>query len=173
MPQTKSILILGVLAAILPLSCQSQTQGLSDQGIPVLVTADAEEIRSVIVDNDAKLSVVNFWATWCVPCKAEFPDLIKVGKEFEGRGVQVLFISTDFEDEEEAVQRFLTEQKVPWRSFLKKGDGYAFVQSFFEDWSGALPTTLFFDGEGNLIEYWQGISTYEEVRSKIETTLDG
>jgi thiol-disulfide isomerase/thioredoxin len=173
MPQNKNILILISILAILLVSCETRPETSVDQTGPVLVIADAEEIRSVIQNSGARLTIVNFWATWCVPCKAEFPDLIKAGMEFEKDGVQVLFVSTDFEDEEEAVLRFLEEQKVPWRSFLKKGDGYEFVQSFFEDWSGALPTTLFFGSDGDLIDYWQGISTYEEVRSKIEATLEG
>ncbi len=166
-------LVVVLLAALLPAACGNPDSGETPEGTPDLVVADVDDLRAEIRKEGIQLTVVNFWATWCVPCRAEFPDLIEVGKEFEDKGVQVLFVSTDFEDQRDAVLRFLEEQDVPWRSFLKEGDGYAFIQSFHEDWNGALPTTFFFDDEGQLVDYWEGISTYEEIKATIEANLNG
>ena len=163
-------LLLVLVLSTFMLSC-TPTES-AREGVASLVAADADELLEVLTGSGAELSVVNFWATWCVPCKAEFPDLIKAGKEFEDKGVQMIFVSTDFEDQESSIRSFLEEQNVPWRSFIKKGDSFEFIQSFHEEWLGGLPTTLFFDSDGLLIDYWEGISNYEEVRSKIESYLD-
>ncbi len=136
-----------------------------------LALVDAEQLRAAIIEGGSQYAIVNFWATWCLPCRQEFPDLIRVGKDFADKGIAVVFVSTDMEEQEEDVRTFLAEQEVPWRSYLKRGDGYTFVQSFSEQWTGVLPATIILDGSGQVIDYWEGISSYDELVSKIGRLL--
>lgn len=157
-----------VLVLLFVASCGRSS---ADTGTPDLARVDAAELRAEIVQSGSQFAIVNFWATWCLPCRQEFPDLIKVGKEFADKGIVVVFVSTDMEEQEEEVRTFLTEQQVPWRSYLKRGDGYEFVQSFNEQWTGVLPATFILDASGQVVEYWEGISSYDDLVSKIERLL--
>lgn len=138
---------------------------------PQLRKVTADDLRAVIGDGQAELTVVNLWATWCIPCRKEFPDLIRIGTEFADKEVRVVFVSTDSEEQEADVKGFLADMNVSWDTYLKEGDGYDFVQALYSEWSGALPTTFIYSREGELLEHWEGISTYEELRSRLDTLL--
>jgi thiol-disulfide isomerase/thioredoxin len=72
-----------------------------------------------IADYSGKVILVNLWATWCGPCKMEIPELVKIHKEFQDRGVEMIGLSTEpQEDSAEAVRYFVREfnmdYKVGW-----------------------------------------------------------
>jgi thiol-disulfide isomerase/thioredoxin len=140
---------------------------------PELVTADHTEILNVIKQNDATVTVVNFWATWCVPCIEEFPAFMKLDRTLDERGVEVIFVSTDFPDEKDAAREFLAEQGLSETSYLKEGKTTPFVNAFHEDWTGAIPATFIYDAEGTLIEFWEGKTDFESLKSRVESALNG
>lgn len=61
-----------------------------------LKKATHSEILDAVAQNDTQVTVVNFWATWCVPCIEEFPHFVKLGEKFAPERVQVMFVSADF-----------------------------------------------------------------------------
>lgn len=140
---------------------------------PELVTADHTEILNAIKQNEAAVTVVNFWATWCVPCIEEFPAFMKLDRTLEDRGVEVIFVSTDFPDEKDAAREFLAEQGLSETSYLKEGKTTPFVNAFHEDWTGAIPATFIYDAEGALIEFWEGKTDFESLKSRVESALNG
>src|SRR6187401_2249050 len=57
---------------------------------PKLALKDVEGMKHALADLKGKVVVVNFWATWCVPCKVEMPDFAKVHQEYKDRGVEFI-----------------------------------------------------------------------------------
>lgn len=120
---------------------------------PELINADAEEILAAVRAPGAKAVVVNAWATWCAPCVEEFPHFVEFYREHCDDGVRLLFVSADFSKQRDDALKFLKEQGVDFRSFHKKGDEDLFINTLNPDWSGALPATFIYDGEGNRVHF--------------------
>src|SRR5271156_1083442 len=67
----------------------------------------AADIQKLVHDSGAKAVLVNMWATWCGPCRAEFPGLVSVAHMYQGQGLKVLLVSADVEADVPAVKKFL------------------------------------------------------------------
>ena len=116
--------------------------------------------------------LVNVWATWCLPCREEFPDLLRVAKEFEGRGLRLVLVSADFSDATSDVTKFLTEQGVDFPTLLKAGKDEAFVDGLDRRWTGAIPATFVYDERGKLVRYWEGKADYKSLKKRVLEALD-
>lgn len=152
-----------LLSALLALPCAAQFRPVEP--------ATADVILSALQDSSATLHVVNIWATWCAPCVEEFPDLMRLDRDYADRGVVVTFVSADFEDERVLVDVFLREKGWNQRSFLKTGQDDAFVRAFSADWTGAVPATFVFDAGGKLLTFWEGKASYEQLVSRLTPWL--
>ena len=148
------------------------TPNLAAAQMPSLVSATHSEIQNAIEQNDARVTVVNFWATWCVPCIEEFPDFVELGREMESEGVEVVFVSTDFPDEKAAAQEFLAEQGVSEVSYLKEGKTTPFVNAFHEKWSGAVPATFIYDSKGSIVDFWEGKTDFDTLKKRVTAALN-
>lgn len=126
-----------------------------------------DEIMQAVKESDAKIVVVNFWSTWCAPCVEEFPELVRFGKEHGSDGVKVIFVSADMEDEIANVQQFLQKQGISGKSYLAVGDQNELIQAFNSDWSGGMPATFIFDGQGKQLDFWEGKTTLEGLTQKV------
>jgi len=125
-----------------------------------------------ISSRKGQVVIVNFWATWCMPCRIEFPDFVRFGKEFADRGVDVVFVSTDYEPDMPQVIDFLNENGVPWESYIKTGVDFEFISSFHSEWSGALPATFVYDRNGSLRAFWEGITSFDELEASVTAILE-
>ena len=72
----------------------------------------AADIQKMIRDSGAKAVLVNMWATWCGPCREEFPGLVSVAHKYQGQGLRVLLVSADTDTDLPAVKKFLAEHGV-------------------------------------------------------------
>jgi len=142
----------------------------ADTELPLIKNQD--ELLSMINSSEAEVTIVNFWATWCLPCIEEFPDFVKLGKDFEDKGVEIVFVSADEEDNMPGVVSFLRGQNVPWQSYLKTGRDNDFIPRFSENWSGGLPATFIYNNNKDLVDFWEGASNYEELKSKVDALLE-
>src|SRR5574341_507697 len=111
-------------------------------------------LRKLIKNASGKVVLVNFWATWCEPCVEEFPDLMKLAREFQPHGLEIIFVSIDDPEEIEAkVLPFLKAQNVPFRTYIKQAkDDEAFINAIDAKWSGAIPATFIYDMNGALVK---------------------
>lgn len=129
---------------------------LADTGAdPIVVPIGADGIRAR-ARAAGGVTVVNLWATWCAPCRAEMPALLRVAQAHRDDGVRLMLVSVDFEDQLGGVRRFLAEQSVEDTTFVKTGDDMGFINGVHRDWSGALPATLVYDRSGRLSDFWEG-----------------
>lgn len=110
-----------------------------------------------LVRPQGKPLLINFWATWCVPCREEYPDLVKIDQEYRGK-IDFLTVSLDeLTDKDTLVPRFLAEMKAEMPAYLlTTTDEEAAMAVVSKDWGGALPFTVLFDAKGAIVYSRQG-----------------
>lgn len=126
-------------------------------------------------DYKGKVLFLNFWATWCPPCKMEMPDIQKIYEKYEKQGekseVVVLSVAapnTQDEKDIDGIKAFLEENGYTYPVLMDDG-GYTFGAYRIS----SLPTTFMIDKEGNVFGYVQGGLTQEAMESIIEQTITG
>ncbi len=112
--------------------------------------------------------VVNFWASWCEPCREEMPELVRFYKQNKKRGLRLVLVSADVEDGQVRAAKFLQEQGIDIPSFRKIGDDMEFINGFDPKWDGGLPSSFFFDGDGRLQRLWSGPVTRADLQAKFD-----
>ena len=132
---------------------------------------DDAKLKQLLNPNGKPL-LVNFWATWCGPCREEFPDLVKIDNEYRGR-IDFITISLDFPEEiDAAVPKFLSEMKAEMPTYLLvSADENAIISSIAKDWNGALPSTILYNERGEITYFRQGKVNLETLKDEIEKTF--
>lgn len=130
---------------------------------PVSAEGLTEEVRAVGAD----LVVVNFWASWCLPCREEFPDFVRFSEEADPADVQVRFVTVDFEEDLPAAATFLREHGVSGTTFVKEGKENPFISAISPRWSGGVPATAVYDRNGELLDFWEGKVSYEQLVQRV------
>jgi len=109
-----------------------------------------------------KVVLLNFWATWCPPCRAEAPELIRLQREYGARGLQVVGITYPPQTQRE-VRRFIRKFKINYPVVL----GTKKTKALFAH-SETLPLTIVIDREGNVRDLIEGILLPEEFEQRIK-----
>ena len=139
--------------------------------LPKVTQIDDAKIKELLKPNGKPL-LVNFWATWCVPCREEFPDLVKIDAEYRGK-IDFFTVSLDFIEEiDTAVPKFLSETKAEMPTYLLiSADENTIISSIAKNWSGALPFTILYNEKGEITYSRQGKVNHETLKGEIEKTL--
>ena len=137
---------------------------------PELVTVSPAELLDV-VRSSAGPVLVNVWATWCVPCREEFPDLLRVREQYRDAGLRVLLVSADFDLQREQALRFLAAQGVDFVTYHKRGDDEQFIDALSPEWSGALPATFVFDSLHRLVQWWEGKASLDRFEGAVRAVI--
>lgn len=112
-----------------------------------------------------KVVVVNFWATWCGPCRREIPDFIEAYKKYKSQGLEIIGVSVD-EDGWSKVKPFVTENKINYPVVLMDGKVVSDYGNF-----NAIPTTFVVDKNGNIVDTQTGVMSMSQLESKIQPLL--
>ncbi|HEX8734948.1 MAG TPA: TlpA disulfide reductase family protein [Pyrinomonadaceae bacterium] len=136
-----------------------------------MTQVDDAKIKQLLKPGGKPL-LVNFWATWCGPCREEFPDLVKIDAEYRGK-IDFISVSLDFVEEiDTAVPKFLSEMKAEMPTYLLTSvDENTLISSISKDWSGALPFTILYNEKGEITYFRQGKVSHETLKGEIEKTL--
>lgn len=132
----------------------------------------APELLNHIKSLNSPLVLVNFWASWCEPCKIEFPNILKVRERYEKIGLKVVFISIDDPIDRQAAEKFLREQKVDFPTFYKGKQPLKFITEIYPRWSGAVPTTLLIGADQKIVDAWEGDTSLEEFEKRVSQQLE-
>jgi thiol-disulfide isomerase/thioredoxin len=153
---------------------------ISNKVPPALVDVkeiDAEGLKKLLQRGEAGTArplLINFWATWCVPCRKEFPDLVKIYADYRGRGIEFAVVSADdVADIKTDVPKFLREMRATALPayLLNATDTEAAIAQVDPTWGGELPATFLFDRQGKLIFKHTGIINSAELRAEIEKAV--
>jgi thiol-disulfide isomerase/thioredoxin len=129
---------------------------------------DAPGFQKILEQYHGKSVVVTFWATWCEPCRDEYPLLNELAKQYAPQGLHVVGINLDDDGDIILMRRFLARYKPIFPNYRKKkGDEAAFNQSVLPGWNGALPATFFYAKDGRQIGHVLG----EGTRATYETAI--
>ncbi len=117
--------------------------------------------------------LVNFWATWCDPCREEFPDLVKLHAEYKGK-IDFITISLDELSEiNRDVPKFLLEMKAEMPAYLLKAqDDDVAISIVSKNFTGALPFTILYMPGGREVYFRQGKIKVETVRAELDKLLN-
>jgi thiol-disulfide isomerase/thioredoxin len=166
----------GVLVAVVCLStmmAQTSTAHAPLKGAtkpPAPQAVNAEELQTLLKRSDTHPLLVNWWATWCDPCRDEFPDLVKIDNEYRARGLDFIAVSLDdLADLKTAVPKFLREMKATMPVYLLNvQDPEPAMAMVDREWSGALPATFLYNNKGELVYKHFGRINNDELRSEID-----
>jgi thiol-disulfide isomerase/thioredoxin len=125
-----------------------------------------------LIKPGAKPLLINFWATWCVPCREEFPDLVKINDQYKGK-IDFITISLDFEEElNTGVPQFLKLMKADMPTYLLiTPDESAAIGMISKDWGGGLPLTVLFAPNGERVFFHQGVVKTAELKAAIDKLI--
>jgi len=123
---------------------------------------DASGLAAAVAKEKGKVVLVNFWATWCVPCREEFPDLVRLEQKYRGKGVSVIGVSIDSAKDLQAVEKFLASTKPDFPNYRKKsgGDDQDFIDSVDAKWGGELPLSVVYGPDGKKARVMSGKQSY-------------
>ncbi len=139
---------------------------------PTGTPATPQQIEESIRSATAPLTLVHVWATWCDPCRKEFPELLEAYRETRKSGLQLLLVSADNPNTDlDKVNQFLQEQQSPVGSLVSTELNQEFIEMFSTNWTGALPASFFFDANGTLVAEWQGKRSAQEYIDTITPLL--
>ncbi len=147
----------------------------STGGPPVTVTkADFAAIHAAIEAHKGEVVLVDFWATWCGPCREGFPHLVALHNRYADRGLACISVSIDEDDETVAVERFLTDNRATFQNFYWPGwraENAAFRQTF--KFAGGIPHQVAFARSGERV--WDGSSqrlSHAGIDELVQNLLD-
>ena len=138
--------------------------------VKILDVGDLSEL--INADQDRAL-LINVWATWCVPCREEFPDLVKISESYVNK-VRVVGISVDdSEILDSKVIPFLKNQKAEFENYLLKvTEPEDFINLLNKKWSGAIPATFIYNKSGKQNDMLIGKQSYELFEQAVKKVIE-
>ena len=137
---------------------------------PVARAIDAEEMLSLLKRDGTRPLLVNYWATWCDPCREEFPDLVKIDRQFRSQGLDFIAITLDdLAELKTGVPKFLRQMKARMPVYLLNvSDPEPAINSVDRNWTGALPATFLYNSKGEIVFKQFGRVNTDQLRAEIE-----
>jgi len=137
-----------------------------------IVDLNEEGWRELRARYRGRVLLVNFWATWCEPCREEYPALVKLYSTYRAQGLSLVAISMDEPESLPAIAQFLKSQGAQFGSYRHNfRDFAAFVDSVNPRWGGGIPASFLYDREGKLVASWQGATRFEEFERAVRPLL--
>jgi thiol-disulfide isomerase/thioredoxin len=134
---------------------------------PAITQIDEAALKKLLVPNGKPL-LINFWATWCDPCREEFPELVKINAAYKGKIDFITISLDDLADINTAVPKFLSEMHADMPAFLlKAADDETAMKSVSANWAGGLPFTILFNEKGGTAYYRQGKVRPDILRAEL------
>ena len=121
-------------------------------------------------DNDTTY-IINFWATWCVPCVEELPSYEKLNTEYKDKKVKVILVSLDMSKQiESRLLPFIQKKKLQSKVvLLNDPDANAWIEKVDKSWSGAIPATIIYKKQER--KFYEKSFTYEELEKEVNQLI--
>jgi cytochrome c biogenesis protein CcmG/thiol:disulfide interchange protein DsbE len=168
-----------VLAAawLLLASGLSAQRSLENQHAPPFSLQDMQGRRIDLAQYRGKVVLLNFWATWCAPCKLETPWLIELRNQYAKQGFEVLGVSsqgddatpkdtTEWNQDKQAIEKFVHQERIPYPVLLG-GDSIAQPYGGVAD----LPTSFYVNRKGIVVAAQMGLTSESEMAANIRKAL--
>ncbi|MFN2500178.1 MAG: TlpA family protein disulfide reductase [Pyrinomonadaceae bacterium] len=148
-------------------------RGRITKPVPAVVAVDAAALQALLKRDNAKPLLVNYWATWCEPCRDEFPDLVKIDADYRLKGLDFIAVTLDdLADIKTAVPRFLRQMRARMPVYLLNlSDPEPAIKLVDPNWSGALPATFLYNAKGEVVFKTLGRIKVDELRAAIDKVM--
>lgn len=134
----------------------------------VLNELNPDEIRTLFSNEGDKLRLINIWATWCGPCRLEYPEFIVLQRMFGARDFEFVSLSADALDAKGKALEFLKNAQSAVPNYISAtGDKYALIEAVDPEWAGALPYTVLLEPGGRVVWRYQGEANFRELKKVI------
>jgi thiol-disulfide isomerase/thioredoxin len=165
-----SILLLTLSAAAQGKSAHKSRRASTVKPAAEVRAVNAEEMQALLKRDGKRPLLVNYWATWCDPCRDEFPDLVKIDRDYRAKGLDFIAITLDdLVDIKTAVPKFLRAMNAQMPVYLLNvADPEPAINMVDSNWSGALPATFLYDSTGKVVYKHFGRVNPGELRAAIE-----
>lgn len=157
--------VLLIAMATLPAQAQQNSAHVGRQALRF----DLERLDSGRIDLAllrGRPVIINFWASWCAPCRVEMPYLIYAWREHNGHGLQILAVNLTDQERRKDVVRFVSELEMPFPVLL---DTRGKVRELYD--LSSLPTTVFLDSAGVVRSVQSGPLTLSALVAGLEAIL--
>jgi thiol-disulfide isomerase/thioredoxin len=137
-----------------------------------LTPVDEASYPKIVAAHKGKVVLVNFWATWCVPCRAEMPVLAEMEARLKAKGMLLVTVSADEPEQQTQAVQFLAKSGITSPAYLKiaKNDDQ-FINSIDPKWSGALPALVLYDRTGKKVKMFVGETNLNALEAQIVKLL--
>ena len=132
---------------------------------------DAQGYQKVLEQYRGKPVVMTFWATWCEPCRDEYPMINEIAKEYAPKGVKVVGVNFDQDGDLILMRRFIARYKPVFPNYRKTGKEDEFQQAVLPGWNGSLPATFFYAKDGQQIGHMVGAGTRDAYEAAFRSLL--
>ena len=127
----------------------------------------------MLKSNAGNVVLVDFWATWCAPCRKEMPLLAKLDGQLRPKRFHLITISADEPEQEQAAVDFLKKSGISGPAYLRRAkDDDKFIASVDPKWSGALPALFLYDRQGKLVKSFTGETEIPAIEAAIQIMWD-
>ena len=137
-----------------------------------LSPVDESGYRTMLKSNAGSVVLVDFWATWCAPCRKEMPVLAKLDERLRQKRFHLVTISADEPEAEAAAVDFLKKSGISGTAYLRRAkDDDKFIGSIDPKWSGELPALFLYDRQGRLAKSFTGETEIAVIEAAIQKIL--
>lgn len=150
-----------------PSATAGETWAKAEAGLVTFAAVDTRgQLRQSSEWIGKQPTVINFWGTWCPPCRREIPDLVRLYEEYHPRGVEIIGLAVN--DQPAKVEVFSNEAGMDWVMLM----GHDEVAAAYGGITG-VPTTIFLDKEGKEIGRMVGARSYADFKPAFDSILAG
>ena len=172
---TKAIIPIALCIILLSLAVPAQRRkGRPAPRKPIKVApVNLEALKGLITKQREHPLLVNFWATYCDPCREEFPDLVKIDQDYRPLALEFITISLDdVTDIKTSVPKFLGSMKATMPAYLLDvPDPEPAIDLVDPRWQGSLPATFLYNDKGEMVYRHIGRVKPEELRAEIDKVI--
>jgi thiol-disulfide isomerase/thioredoxin len=136
-----------------------------------LKSVEPKDIKDLVAQNKGKVVVLNFFATWCVPCHTEFPDIVKLQTKYNAQGLRVIEVSMNDVTDRDDMQKFLNETKPPFAVYIAASTEDQFYKDVDPRWDMLLPMTMIYDRDGKNVYFYKEARSYEQFDKDVTPLL--
>lgn len=169
--------VIPIMLCVLLVSFAAPAQKRKDPAAPpptaVVTPIDTEALKGLLSQQRQKPLLVNFWATFCDPCRDEFPDLVKIDKDYRSQSLEFFTVSLDdMSDINTEVPKFLDLMKAKMPAYLLNvNDPEPAINMVDKRWRGDLPATFLYNDKGELVYRHVGRVNTAELREAIDKVV--
>jgi len=141
-------------------------------GALALTLIDLAGYNKLLADHRGKPLLVTFWATWCEPCRDEYPLVNQLAKDYAAKGLVVLGVDMDDDSAATLIRHFLQRNNPVFPNVRKKmGHEDAFVRGVDPQWKDEMPANFFYAPDGRLLGFMIGAHPREDFEKIINSIL--